>query len=211
MKIPYRPNEEIDRIAEDFLMRYFPSALESSSITPTPIELIIEQQLGLEIVLFRGYRDRFGIDGSISTDLTNITVDEHIFDHVPTRLHFTLAHEVGHMMLHSEEIKELEADSTEGWRKQILEIPETQYRRMELQASQFAGSILVPLNPLRAAIDEAKSKLADGTEGLVPEELTTASLSLVAGWIAKKFDVSTRVAEIRMLRLLELTYDLIRI
>ena len=96
MNVPFRSEDAIEEIAETFLANYHPEALQPMPVAPTPIELITEKKLELEIVLFRGYRDRFGIDGSLSTDLTNVTIDEHVFGKFANRLHFTLAHEIGH-------------------------------------------------------------------------------------------------------------------
>lgn len=198
MKVPFRSDDAIEKIAEGFLAEHCPEALEPTPVIPTPIELIIEKKLGLDIVIFRGYRDRFGIDGSLSTDLTNITVDEHVFAKWPNRLHFTLAHEIGHYVLHQQELEELTADTPADWIQHILGTHQTDYRKMEIQANIFAGCILVPGNKLASALNAARRKLADQGYGLSPEELSPTALSYLAGDIADQFEVSTQVVEIRM-------------
>jgi hypothetical protein len=198
LNVPFIPETEIEKIAEAFLAEYHPEALEPVPVVPTPIELIIEKNLGLEIVLFRGYRDRFGIDGSLSTDMSNVTVDEHVFDNYSNRLRFTLAHEVGHYVLHREQLVELAADTPAEWTQSILGIPSGEYKKMEIQANIFAGHILVPTNKLITALDEARRKLAEGAHGLRPEEISPTALSYLAGDIADQFHVSTQVVEIRM-------------
>ncbi len=202
MNVPFLSEDEIERIAQAFLAEHCPEALEPTPVVPTPIEIIIEKKLGLEIVLFRGYRDRFGIDGSLSTDLSNITVDEHVFEKYPSRLHFTLAHEVGHFVLHREQLAQLAANTTAEWSANILGIPARDYKSVEIQANMFAGHILVPTKKLFTAIDKAREKLAEGTGGLTPEEISTTALSYLAGYIADQFRVSTQVVEIQMRRII---------
>ena len=55
--------------------------------------------MGLEITPVRGLRQRFGIDGSVSLDLGEILVDEWLMERRQARYRFTLAHEIGHVVL----------------------------------------------------------------------------------------------------------------
>ena len=189
--IPRRSDNELRQEADDFLARYNPEFA-----IPVPIERIIEKDLGLDIVPFRAYKQRFGLDGSISTDLTTITVDEDCMLAYPNRYRFTLAHEVAHLVLHREYIKSLAADDTEDWKKMILDTNSTDHGRMEYQAYFFAGCVLVPRAPLLTAFGDAKQLLEQ--RGFDIAELSDVATSTMAGWIAKQFDVSTQVVDKRL-------------
>ena len=89
--------EELRRQAKSFLEKHHPAG----SI-PVPIEGIVEFRLRMDIVpvpdLVRGAR---GINGFLSSDCRSIYVDCGHLETVESRYHFTLAHEVGHLILHS--------------------------------------------------------------------------------------------------------------
>ncbi len=195
--VPFRTEDEIESIAEEFLWAHQPEVLTSSAILPTDIELIVERSLGLDIIPFSGYRNHLRLDGSISTDLTSITVDEYVFTHVLNRLRFTLAHEVGHLRLHSDVIEALRPRTCVQWCDQQLSLPESLRQRMEIQASHFAGCTLVPAKNLRKAYDEADASLRSSYYSS-----SDRNSHVLADRIAQQFLVSSDVAKIR-LRMLE--------
>ena len=189
--ILYRSDDQIRQAAEDLLDQYGPDIL-----IPVPVEEIVEIHLGLEIIPFRAYKQRFGADGSISTDLTNITVDEESMDRYANRYHFTLAHEVGHLLLHADYIQSLAQEEVADWKRAILETSATDRSRMEYQASQFAGCLLVPRTPLVTAFQEARQGLED--RGYDIAELSDVGISAISRVIAPQFEVSARVVDIRL-------------
>ena len=67
---------------------------------------------------------------------------------------------------------------------------------MEFQASEFAGHVLVPRQPLLEWYQQAARRAERG--GIDLAELREWSMSRVAGWIADHFEVSTDVVEIRL-------------
>ena len=163
-----------------------------------PIEEIVEFDLGIEIRPIRGLRARFHIEGSLSTDLTTLVIDESLLVRQPNRYRFTLAHEVGHLILHAEQIQALARDSTEAWKVAVLAIPPRDYTRMEFQAYEFAGQVLVPRMPLLAAYQEAAERAEQ--HGIDLGELQGLSAERVAGWIARRFEISTEVVLKRLER-----------
>lgn len=184
-------DHELRRAADDFLLRHHPGLA-----IPVPIERIVEKNLGLEIVPFRAYRSRFGLDGAISSDLTTITVDEHCMEEYPNRYRFTLAHEVAHLVLHAAHIRDLAADTPNEWQASVLNADSIDRSRMEYQAHFFAGSILVPKSPLLSAYDDARRQIE--ARGYDIAELSDVAISEIAGSIAKLFHVSTQVVERRL-------------
>jgi Zn-dependent peptidase ImmA (M78 family) len=96
MRAPKLSYEDIRRRADDFLLTHHPS-----HVLPIPIEDIIDLQLRVNIVPVPSLRQAFDIDAFTSSDCTEITVDEAIYNKQPHRYRFSLAHEVGHILLHA--------------------------------------------------------------------------------------------------------------
>lgn len=186
----------IAKKAAEFLSRYHPS-LE----IPVPIELIVEHQLHMNIVPVPGMRQSFGNDGMISSDLTTITVDNHMcVSNRPGRYRFTLAHEIGHRVLHGEFYSQFDFSTMAEYHDAMQWIQDSVIggTKLEWQASEFAGRILVPTTPLRReftlALDEAKGAGIDIKEN---EDLL---LDYISSSLAKRFEVSNRPMEIRLER-----------
>jgi Zn-dependent peptidase ImmA (M78 family) len=192
--IPFRTNEEIRAAAELFL-----EERNRTGQIPVPIEEIIEFDLGLEIVPVRGLQERFGIEGYLSTDLASIYVDERVMQQVPVRYRFTLAHELAHRVLHPQIVSAAAVEDPEEWKESIRSLlsPE-HYARVEYQAYEFAGCLLVPRVPLLGAFQGAAERAE--RYGVKLDLLSDASISRVAGSIAKQFQVSTQVVERRLKR-----------
>lgn len=148
---------DIWREAEIFRKKY----VKPVSIIPIPIEEIIEFKLGLEIVPINGLKSKCDIEGFLGQDLKIIYVDNQCYSDIKylNRLRFTLAHEVGHLILHAEKIKSLKFRNFEEWQKLILSQSDDEIRWIEKQASQFAGRLLVPLQDLEKFIDNEKDNI----------------------------------------------------
>lgn len=97
MAIPFLTNDQMHEITQEVLRRYHPQ-----DTLPVPIEEIIELQLKLDIVPTPGLLKGFEIDGFLTRDFSSIYVDDFVQSNRPTRYRFTLAHEVGHLILHKE-------------------------------------------------------------------------------------------------------------
>ncbi len=102
IEVPFLTYEAIGRHAGRFLEKYHPTL-----DLPIPIEAIIEFQLGLDIVPMPNlYRDH-GIEGFLTSDMTTIYVDNIQYEQYEQKYRFTLAHEVGHCVLHSKILREV--------------------------------------------------------------------------------------------------------
>ena len=150
----YLPYDRIREITSQFLKKYHPSGT-----IPVPIEEIIEFQMGINIVPMPGLQDTLENDGFemlgfTSSDLKDITVDQWIWQHRPGRYRFTLAHEVGHIVMHQELYEAASFRTIEEWKKFINGIPDKIHGRYEWQAYAFAGLVLVPRDPLKVIVDK---------------------------------------------------------
>lgn len=161
---------------------------------------MVEFKLGLDIVPTPGLLTGRGINGYLSSDRTTIYVDEHLFRDVPNRYRFTLAHEVGHLVLHSDLYHAFESD--DAWLKFREHIARHDLSSTEYQANTFAGLILVPESALATYATEAFHQRAQPILAAHPDfDLRgEAFWSYVADDVAVFFQVSAATAQIRLQR-----------
>ena len=192
--IPDYSAKDISRKAEEFLKKYHPSLSP-----PVPIEEIIEFQFHIDIVPLHGLHRAFEVDGFTSNDLTTISVDAFVQESRPGRYRFTLAHEIGHVVLHRDFFLQHTFSSIAEWKEFSQSISPRDYGVIEWQAYQFAGFILVPPKVLRAAYNDA-IELARNKGILRGKYIEPVARQYVANWLAKKFVVSSEVIERCMVR-----------
>jgi len=191
---PILSYEDINKLAEDFLREH-----NRNEILPVDIEAIAEFDLGLNIFPFPNLQETFDIEGFISGDLEVIYVDEFIYYQRPTRYRFTLAHEIGHYVFHSDLIASFHPQSVADWGKFILAIDGETYDWLEWQAYSFAAAVLVPrvslkqnfhneLELLQPKIDFIRSK------GLSAESSKDYIVNAIATKLIGIYDVSAGVS-----------------
>jgi len=191
LKIQFLSNEEIKVKAADFLSRFHPD----NSI-PVPIEEIVEFDLGINIIPMHGLRKAFEIDGFISSDLHDITVDDSVSELYPSRYRFTLAHEVGHIILHKELFVTAKFSNYSDWKSFVNNISEVDYKKLEWQANAFAGLVLVPAEHLEVAVKSCVEKII--REGIDLKANWDFGWNLIASHICGDFQVSPPVIERRI-------------
>ena len=141
--------DEASSLLADFLGR----PVESED-APIPVETIAEKHFGydIDIVADHIYEDPNLLGGIVFEDHV-IQVNESI-EHHEGRYSFTIAHELGHHVLHRDIYLENQISSTavdlyrETGKKPLAEI----------QADQFASALLMPKVIIEAAIDKAALK-----------------------------------------------------
>ena len=110
--------------------------------------------------------------------------------HHINRKRFTIAHELGHLILHAKDSDEdLFMDKEQVYNRNISSA--TGMHPQEIEANQFAATLLMPEDLLRAALVE---------EGNFLEDYEGVNDSL--GVLAKKFSVSQQALSNRVSRLL---------
>lgn len=190
--VPHHSYEQLRRRANDFLRTY-----HAKGTIPVPIEEIIEFTFRFDIVPVPGLHKSFEVDGFISSDLRTITVDEFVYESRPGRYRFTLAHELGHAILHKRVFQKARFSKASEWKRFVKEIDEETYGWLEWQAYAFAGLILVPSLPLKQSLDQAR-RLAI-RRGLSSSKIENdVARFVIAAWLAKRFDVSSQVIEKRL-------------
>lgn len=190
-KCPYISYTEISRRTESFLKQYHPA-----KDIPIPVEEIIELKLKLNIFPFpRLYKDH-GLNGFLSHDLSTIYVDEVQYSQYNEKYRYTLAHELGHYVLHRACYDELTFQSIDEYVRWRISMPADEISWFETQGEWFAGQLLVPTNKL---IDTCKKVVAKHKNDFkkmssIPDDIW----SYIAIEIADYFDVNPPVVENRI-------------
>lgn len=146
--------DQIYEKAEEFLRNYHPSRS-----LPVPIEKIIDLQMGIIIEPHFMLEKDHGLTGFISNDLTAIVVDEYVYDYQEPRFRFTLAHEIGHLILHGDIYRTFSACTPSEWNEIQLRLKDKERKAYEWQANCFAGLILVPREELKYYVSESVRKI----------------------------------------------------
>lgn len=177
---------DVFQAADNFLKTYHPTFT-----LPIPIEEIIEHKMNIAVFAIPGIKSLIGIDAFISSDFTQITVDDDYFVKFPERTRFSIAHEIGHLILHKEWYQKYGPKNFEDYLTFHNRIDNLAYRYIEIQAHTFAGLVLVPKNIL---LKKLKEKL-----GRVPYQENPEIFHPIAQDLLEIFKVSGEV----MLRRLE--------
>jgi hypothetical protein len=187
-KAPYNPKERIWQEA-DRLRAAHPAGRE----IPVKVLDLAEFDLGLELVPVDGLREQLDIDALLMGDLKAILVDKRAFmnPRLEYRLRFSVAHEIGHLILHRDIYGGLKHTSAAEWFDYISAIPDVEYGWVEWQAYEFAGRLLVPPDALREEFQAAiKSAQAAGYSDW--QAVDEVALDYLAARIAPKFGVSVK-------------------
>ena len=186
LEIGYIPSAVIRDKVEDFLAEYHPSG-----DIPIPIIEIVEFDLGIEMFPLPDAQKIFGFMAALSNDLQTIVYDERSDTKNPHRFRFTVAHEIGHRVLHGSPISSLTLTDKQAWKTAVSEIDPKMYTRLEIQAGIFAGQVLVPTLVLLVAVEEIVQRAQENKFNL--SEAGDEAYDFVARPRAKRFNVSTDV------------------
>lgn len=190
-KAPFFQYEDLRRYAEEFLSTHHPSRK-----IPVPIEEIVDLRLGINIVPMPGFGN-FDTVAYISPDLTEIRVDEFVYNHRPNRYRFSLAHEIGHLVLHADLFRQFRFSDIASWKSFMTDdISLEQYRYLEFHANSFAGLILAPAAELREVFFDYVEKAQ--SHGIDFDESGTGAREVVEEHVAGVFEVSAEVIHKRI-------------
>lgn len=175
--------------AEEFRIRY----VNPASLVPVPIIEIVESDLQLEVIPIDGLLDRIDIDGFLTRDLKSICIDKRIYsdERFENRLRFTFAHEVGHLVLHKNEIKSCDFRTHLDWLHFREDFLEDDLNWFEQHAYEFAGRLLVPCDALNEDLELLSNTIEEyRAEFLDQDEVVIDAVSRILG---TKYRVSSGV------------------
>lgn len=172
--------QKIGQIADEFLVKY-----HSKLSLPIPIEEIAENKLNLKILEEINLKKNYDVDGFLTSDLENIFIDFNLYMNFENRTKFTIAHELGHFILHGELFKKLSINSVETLNTLSSKITDEEYGWLEYQAYSFASQVLVPK---KALFEKIVKRL-----GKIPQLETPEILATIAQDLLDVFQVSGEV------------------
>jgi len=172
----------------------------SENSLPVNVEEIIEFRLELVIYPQYGLLSQIDVDAYLREDLSGIVVDHDCYmnEKFANRLRFSYAHELGHYFQHDYIYKNMNFESSEQWKRFVLQIPDDQYGNFEYQANEFAGRLLVPRGELIGQIEKATEYLRKNNLTRYLEDNPDAVLSSISPLISRQFGVSSGVIERRI-------------
>ena len=116
-------------------------------------------------------------------------------------MRFSIAHELGHFYLHKDILNTVSFDSEDEWVKFVSELNNSD--RLEIQANEFAGRLVVPRERLVELIKQERIKATEFAVNAGELE------SVLAMMLSRKFNTSQEVITIRFQRenLLQLIFE----
>ncbi len=130
-------------------------------------------------------KKNYDVDGFLTSDMENIFIDFNLYMNFENRTKFTIAHEIGHFILHGELFKKLNINSVETLGTLSSKITDDEYGWLEYQAYSFASQVLVPKKTL---FEEIMKRL-----GKIPQSETPEVLATIAQDLLDVFKVSGEV------------------
>lgn len=210
MRLTFIPKDELEVLAEELCSSYFRTQGKPAA-PPMPIDEIVEFDLQLNPPIVDDLHwiadakkmRKDAILGALDVGEKQIYISESVEDH-PGRYRFTLAHEVGHWVLHRHLYYRDRSQTSLFGEKPIPDIvcrsDQSQDPR-EYQANRFAASLLMPRRMLLSTMTEVSK-----SHGILPEELLTDSqvrlLTDTIANVANLYEVSKQAAGIRLRELI---------
>ncbi|MBU0476405.1 ImmA/IrrE family metallo-endopeptidase [Patescibacteria group bacterium] len=142
--VPYLGNTKIEKETGRFREKFWDDNV------PVDIEFIIDVKLRVNVIPIPSFLKLANIDALITSDWKSIYVDrdEYLDERRHNRLRFSLAHEIGHFVLHKKIYSNFNIKNLEDYYKFNKDIPQKQYSYLETQANKFANYLLVPRRAL---------------------------------------------------------------
>lgn len=183
-------NAEIDRIVVHILAEAYPEGIR----IPIDIDrLVYRHKLIDDIAPAEFLEDKFNVAAVLISKLDgrfDILVDEETFDSHRFRANSSIAHEFGHVVLHSQVCSNCRTvEDAIALRRRI----KNSYDFIERNANYFAGAILMPLRTLpedTARVYEALVKSFGCDADLIPDKLCST--------LARRYEVSLQPMTIRL-------------
>jgi hypothetical protein len=162
MKINFLNNDEIWREADQFRER---ADLVGANIPPIDILYVVDVILRFDLIPLEDLFVDLRMDAAIVPASRTILVDrdallgwEKKSRWIEQRLRFSVAHELGHCVLHKDYMKDVSFTSEAGFKTWVLQQRSDQ--TAEYQADEFAGRFLVPRDILLQEYDDYAKRAA---------------------------------------------------
>ena len=198
-------NLHVQFLQPTVMEKYADTFLKENEVNsiPVDIEYIIEYKYDMDIIPVLNLQRNISVEGYLSKDYSTIYVDEYVYENIEVRYRFTLAHEIGHFIMHKEYLDMINFESHDEWKDTLLNLNSQDIGWMEYQGRCFAGLVLVPTKELDEMffnflptvdplINSAKEK------GFSRRDYLNHAIDNLAASIAPHFNVSSDVVERRI-------------
>lgn len=160
---------------------------------PPPIDVeLIAEKMGIDLWPIPSLKYLTQLEACVSNNAKVIFYDDRAYE---CRLRFSIAHEIGHIQMHSTILEMMRPSSYEDWHKTLEEFPSTKLNKLETQANIFAGRLLIPTSYLIASFGLLKDKLIIMQDFIHDPSIT---FGYIAKDLAREFDVSEEAMLIRL-------------
>ena len=198
MNVSFLDNESIWRTADHFRLS---KELTDHVMPPIDVLHIVDVIMHFDVIDIPDLMAVLRMDAAIVPGEKTIYVDRDAIQGwerhdrwIEKRLRFSVAHELGHLLLHREYQEGLHFADFDQFKRWIME---HRNNRLEDQADEFAGRFLVPPGILQEEYDHFQQKLAAADSSWHDIEGMRAHL---AKNIATRFGVNYQVIETRFAR-----------
>ena len=190
--------EEVWGKVEAFRQQYLTGELQH---LPVDVFTLVELELKLDVLLFDDLFAKYDRDAAITPDFTGIYVDAEayvLWEKGPiwkqNRLRFSVAHELGHYVMHRDIAAKLEFKSFDEFAHWTRTHGGQRYT-LEQDANEFGGRLIVPIERLQQLYDDFAAEF----DAKLPHwRAHPAMRQLFAETIAPKFGVNAQVVEVRL-------------
>ena len=152
-KCDWLNKENIWDEAEQARIKYW-----SGNTFPIESEIVIQAELGLDIVFLKGLFRGALSNAFLSFDRSKVVIDDYAYKcgRYDDKINFDIAHEIGHYLLHEEVYDYLNENikSLDDYIDFMNTAPNREIWNYEFQASEFAGRFLVPVEELNREIEK---------------------------------------------------------
>lgn len=188
--VPFIGNSYIKNKADKFRLKFWGKNI------PVKIEEIVEIGLKIRIIPIPGLMSEYGVDAQITSDFKSIYVDQKNYENNTNRFRFSLAHEIGHYVLHKGFYKNLKISNFSDVMNFVSTISEEEYSYLEVQANKFGNYLLLPREELSSVkINVLKEVRKKHDIGGIDEKTLN---SYLAGYVSSQFSVSSGATEIAL-------------
>ena len=167
-QIPHLSGGQIEQEASTFLKENWVGNF------PVDVDAICDR-LNIGVVDIPHLWKDFGVESFINSDFTTIVVDEEIANSDELRYRFSIAHEIGHVVLH----KDYYPSNIYDLDSYLRYISIDRNSDAEHQADIFARALLVPMEELKIEMENAFGRdLQDGIKSATKEAKAAAYYSI---------------------------------
>ncbi|MBI5078426.1 ImmA/IrrE family metallo-endopeptidase [Candidatus Saganbacteria bacterium] len=178
------------------LVQKFLRDLDCQDIIPVPIENIVTT-LGFDVIPIIRLGKKLGVEGFLLSSRKELYIDKDIHDHPsPFRYNSTLAHEMGHFVLHQDHLGAFASEN--DYETFLTSFDEHWLELLEWQAWDFARLLLIPSRAFPQVYNSIKSNYPDSEFSKLEKEYPEFLAQKFSVELAKHFCVSEYIAKLRI-------------